>query len=136
VGAKGKVFAPTVTEVKTKIAGPVTPTLGHLEPKVTVTSAEERYLDGGHERFTRDGVRINISLYSPTSNELNLQYEASDGRDGFGATLTSAAAGTNRRPRPPVSLTQRCAVPASERWRAARDPLGTIVWQMGNVAHP
>jgi hypothetical protein len=103
VSAKGKVFAPTVTEVKMKITGPATPTLGHLEPKVTVTSAEERYLDGGHERFTRDGVRVKISLFSPTSNELNLQYEASDGRDGFGATLTLNAAGTNRRPRPPVS---------------------------------
>jgi hypothetical protein len=77
-------------------AAPVTSTLGHLEPKVTVTSAEERYLDGGHERFARDGVRISVSLYSPTSNELNVQYEALDGRDGFGATLTSAAAGTNR----------------------------------------
>jgi hypothetical protein len=103
VGAKGKVFAPSVTEVKMKIAGPVTMTPGHLEPKVTVASAEDRYLDGGHERFTRDGVRVNISLYSPTSTELNLQYEASDGRDGFGATLTSAAAGTGRRARPPVS---------------------------------
>jgi hypothetical protein len=103
VGSAGKVFAPSVTEVKMKIAGPVTPTLGHLEPTVTVTSAEDRYLDGGHERFTRDGIRVNISLYSPTSNELNLQYEASDGRDGFGATLTSTASGSTRRPRPPAS---------------------------------
>jgi hypothetical protein len=103
VGARGKVFAPSVTEVKMKITEPVTSTLGHLEPKVTVTSAEDRYLDGGHERFTRDGVRVNISLYSPASNELNLQYEALDGRDGFGATLTSAAAGANRRARPPAS---------------------------------
>jgi hypothetical protein len=102
VGSKGKVFAPSVTEVKMKVTEPVTPTLGHLEPKVTVTSAEERYLDGDHERFTRDGVRVSISLYSPTSNELNLQYESTDGRDGFGVTLTSAAAGS-RRTRPPAS---------------------------------
>ena len=92
VGAKGKVFVPSVTEVKMHVGDPVSMTLGYPQPTVSVTSAEDRYLDGDHERFTRDGVRVTISLPSATADALNLQFEPSDGRGGFGATLTPASA--------------------------------------------
>jgi hypothetical protein len=91
VGAKGKVFAPSLIEAKMRIAEPVVSELGHLRPTVTVTSAEERYLDGDRETFQRPGLRVTLSLVNATSDELNLQFEPDDGRDGFGTTLTPAS---------------------------------------------
>lgn len=97
VGAKGKVFAPSLIEAKMRIAEPVVSELGHLRPTVTVTSAEERFLDGDHEKFARQGLRVTLSLVSATSNELNMQFEPADGQDGFGATLTLASSGRRSR---------------------------------------
>ena len=94
VGSKGKVFAPSVTEVKMRIGEPVTLELGHLKPTVTVTSAEERYLDGDHERWTREGTRFSLSLVDLSSKELNIQFDTPDGRGAFGATLRSSSAST------------------------------------------
>lgn len=91
VGAKGKVFAPSLIEAKMRIAEPVVSELGHLRPTVTVTSAEERYLDGDRETFQRPGLRVTLTLVNATSDELNLQFEPEDGQDGFGATLTPAS---------------------------------------------
>jgi hypothetical protein len=68
----------------------VTKELGHLRPTVTVTSAEERYLDGDHEKWARDGTRLSLSLVDLTSKELNMQLDTVDGRGAFGATLTGA----------------------------------------------
>jgi hypothetical protein len=90
VGSKGKVFAPSITEVKMRIGEPVSRQLGQLRPTVTVTSAEERFLDGDHERWQRDGMRVSISFLDLTSREINLQVETPDGRGAFGATLTGA----------------------------------------------
>ena len=42
VGKTGKVFAPSVMDVKMHIGEPVTMELGHLRPKVDVTSAAPR----------------------------------------------------------------------------------------------
>ncbi len=92
VGAKGKVFAPSLIEVKMKVGEPVVSELGHVRPTVTVSSAQERYLDGGHETFDRPGLRVMLSMVNPSSAELNLQFEPADGQDGFGATLTSPRA--------------------------------------------
>lgn len=92
VGAKGKIFAPSTIEVKMRIGEPVVSELGHLRPTVTVTSAQERYLDGDRETFERAGLRVTLSLLNATSNELNMQFEPADGQDGFGATLTAASA--------------------------------------------
>lgn len=91
VGARGKVFAPSVMEVKMRIGEPVVKELGHLRPMVTVTSAEERYLDGDRERWTRDGTRVQLSILDLTSKDLNIQLDTPDGRGAFGATLTPAA---------------------------------------------
>ena len=90
VGRSGKVFAPSIMEVKMHIGEPVTKELGHLRPTVTVTSAEERYLDGDHEKWARDGTRVSLSLVDLTSKELNMQLDTADGRGAFGATLTGA----------------------------------------------
>jgi len=92
VGRTGKVYAPSLMEVKMQIGEPVVAELGHLRPTVKVTSAEERYLDGDHERWTRDGTRVSLSMIDPASKELNMQLDTPDGRGAFGATLTSRPA--------------------------------------------
>jgi hypothetical protein len=97
VAAKGKVFAPSIIEVKMKIGEPVVSELGHLRPTVTVSSAEERYLDGDRETFPRPGMRVTLSLLNATSDELNMQFEPAEGQDGFGATLTLASSGRKAR---------------------------------------
>jgi len=97
VGARGKVFAPSLVDVKMKIGEPVVSELGHLRPTVTVTSAEDRYLDGDKETFPRAGLRVTVSLVNAASNELNMQFEPADGQDGFGATLTLASSGRKGR---------------------------------------
>ena len=91
VGAKGRVFAPSIIEVKMKIGEPVVSELGHLRPPVIVSSAEERYLDGDRETFPRPDMRVTLSLLNATSDELNMQFEPAEGQDGFGATLTLAS---------------------------------------------
>ena len=106
VGKTGKVFAPSLMEVKMHIGDPVTLELGHLRPNVDVTSAEERYLDGARERWPRDGARVSLSLPDLTSTDLNIQLDTPDGRGAFGATLTpstapsSAGTGSRSRRRP------------------------------------
>ena len=97
VGARGKVFAPSLVDVKMKIGEPIVSELGHLRPTVTVTSAEDRYLDGDKETFARPGLRVTLSLVNTASHELNMQFEPADGRDGFGTTLTPASSGRRAR---------------------------------------
>ena len=97
IGAKGKVFAPSLIDVKMKVAEPVVSELGHLRPTVTVTNAEERYLDGDKETFSRAGLRVTLTMVNATSRELNMQFEPADGHDGFGATLTPASSGRKAR---------------------------------------
>ena len=97
VGARGKVFAPSLVDVKMKIGEPVVSELAHLRPTVTVTSAEDRYLDGDKETFPRPGLRVTLSLANAASDELNMQFEPADGRDGFSATLTPASSGRRTR---------------------------------------
>lgn len=97
VGAKGKVFAPSLIEAKMRIGEPVVSELGHLRPTVTLTSAEERYLDGDRETFPRPGLHVTLTLVNATSDELNMQFEPADGQDGFGATLTPASSGRKAR---------------------------------------
>ena len=99
VGAKGKVYAPSIMEVKLHIGEPVVEELGHMRPTVTVTSAEERYLDGDRERWSRDGTRVQLSFVDMTSKDLNIQLDTPDGRGAFGATLTPATAGTGSQSR-------------------------------------
>lgn len=99
VGKTGKVFAPSITEVKMHIGDPITLELGHLHPTVMVTSAEERYLDGDHERWQRDGSTVSLSVVDLTSKELNIQFDTPDGRGAFGATLLRSTSGTGSQSR-------------------------------------
>ena len=105
VGSKGRVFAPSVTEVKMQIGEPVEMEFGHPKPAIKVTSAEDRYLDGDRERWTRDGARVSISIPDLNGTEINLQFETPDGRGAFGATLTRSvpSSGSNPRSRRPLS---------------------------------
>jgi len=95
VGKTGKVYAPSITEVKMHIGDPITLELGHLHPTTTVTSAEERYLDGDKEHWQRDGSKVSLSLVDLTSKELNIQFDTPDGRGAFGATLVRSVRSTS-----------------------------------------
>ena len=94
VGRTGKVFAPSVTDVKIHIADPITLEFGQLHPTTIVTSAEERYLDGARERWPRDGSKVSLSTIDLTSKELNIQFDTPDGRGAFGATLARSSSVT------------------------------------------
>jgi hypothetical protein len=103
VGSRGRVFVPSITEVKMRIGEPVRREFGQLRPSVTVTSAEDRYLDGNRERFTHDGTSVSLSILDLTSKDLNIQLDTPDGQGGLGATLTArptASAGSKAHRRP------------------------------------
>jgi hypothetical protein len=88
VGGKGRTFAPSVIEVRLRIAEPVASAVNHIQPAVSVISADERYLDGAHEHWAIEGARITLTLTGLTSMELNLQFDTQNGRGGFGTSLT------------------------------------------------
>ena len=55
---------------------------------VTLTiDAEERYLDGGRERWPVDGARVSITVIDPASGELEFRFDTKDGRGSFGTGL-------------------------------------------------
>jgi hypothetical protein len=87
-GRGNRRYAPAVIEVKLRIGEPVVSEANRIQPTVSVTGAEERYLDGSREHWRREGVRVSLTLASPSSTELSVQLETQDGRDAFGATLT------------------------------------------------
>ncbi len=88
VGRNGRVYAPSQMDVKFRVGEPIALAPSRIVPTVTVVSAEDRFLDGSHERFTRDGARLSIHLVSLTSSQINIQFDTPDGRGGFGTTLT------------------------------------------------
>jgi hypothetical protein len=87
VGRNGRRYAPSVLEAKLTIGDPVTSSLDHLSPTVTVVGAEERYLDGSHERWTIDGARASITVIDPTATEIEFRYDTKDGRGSFGLAM-------------------------------------------------
>jgi hypothetical protein len=87
VGRNGRRYAPSAVEAKLTIGDPVTSSLDHLSPTLTVVSAEERYLDGSHERWTIDGARASIIVIDPTATEIEFRYDTKDGRGSFGLAL-------------------------------------------------
>jgi hypothetical protein len=90
VGKQGKRYAPSVVEAKLTIGDPVTTVLDRFAPAVTVVSAEERYLDGDHERWPMDGSRVSITLARTATTAIELRFDTKDGRGSFGATLKRA----------------------------------------------
>jgi hypothetical protein len=87
VGRKGRTYAPSLIEVQLRIGEPVASAANRVQPTVSVTSAEERYLDGSHERWPLEGARVILTLAGLTSKDLNLQFETRDGRGAFGTSL-------------------------------------------------
>jgi hypothetical protein len=99
VGRQGKRYAPSVVEAKLTLGDPVTTVFERIAPAVTVVSAEERYLDGERERWPKEGTRVSITLPRAAATEIELRYDAKEGRGSFGATLQrqrAAARGATR----------------------------------------
>jgi hypothetical protein len=99
VGQKGRRYAPSIVEAKLVIGTPRTSITGRIEPAVRVVSAEERYLDGSGDRWSRDGSRVTISLASLEDNQMELRFDTANGSESFGETMTR----------------QRAAAPASRK---------------------
>jgi hypothetical protein len=87
VGRTGRRYAPAVLEATLKVGDPITKTLGKFAPTVTVITAEERYLDGAHDRFAKDGSRVSITVSGTTVTELELRFEIRDGDGSFSTTM-------------------------------------------------
>jgi hypothetical protein len=87
VGRNGRRYAPSVVEASFTIADPVSSSFGRLSPTITVVSAEERYLDGGRERWPIDGARVSISVIDPAAGDLEFRFDTKDGRGSFGTAL-------------------------------------------------
>lgn len=87
IGRTGRRFAPSVVEARLTIADPVSSTAGRLAPAVTVASAEERYLDGGNERWPIEGARVSISMSGPAPTDIEFRFDTKDGRGSFGTEL-------------------------------------------------
>ena len=88
VGQKGRRYSPSVIEAKLVIGSPTTSVTGRIEPAIKVVSAEERYLDGSGDRWSRDGSRVTISMASLEDNQMELRYDSPNGSESFGATMT------------------------------------------------
>jgi hypothetical protein len=88
VGQKGRRYSPSVIEAKLVIGSPQTSITGRIEPAVKVMSAEERYLDGSGDRWSRDGSRVTISMASLEDNQMELRFDTPTGSESFGETMT------------------------------------------------
>ena len=94
VDAKGRKWAPTITEARLLVGPPPesTPsTPGKIEPAVTVTSAEEQYLDETKFRSPVNGVRV-VLLTDAAAKEVELRFETPNGAGSFWTTLRPARA--------------------------------------------
>jgi hypothetical protein len=87
VDQKGKTYSPAVIEAKLHIGAAEKSVVGLLEPVVTVVSAEERYLDGSGDHWSRNGAQIQLTAADLSGDELNLRFDPPGGRGSFGATL-------------------------------------------------
>ena len=87
VGRDGRRYAPSVVEANFTVADPVSSSFGRLSPTITVVDAEERYLDGGHERWPIEGARVSITVIDPAAGELEFRWDTKDGRGSFGTSL-------------------------------------------------
>jgi hypothetical protein len=87
VGRDGRRYAPSVVEANFTVADPVSSSFGRLSPAITVVDAEERYLDGGHERWPMEGARVSITVIDPTAGEIEFRWDTRDGRGSFGTAL-------------------------------------------------
>jgi hypothetical protein len=84
--AKGRKWAPTLIEAKLMVGEPRASTPGPIEPVVTVTSADEQYLDETKYRSPLNGVRV-VLRTDPAAKEIQLRYETPAGTGSFWTTL-------------------------------------------------
>ena len=96
VGQKGRRYSPSIIEAKLVIGPPQTSITGRIEPVVKVMSAEERYLDGSGDHWSRDGSRVTISMASLEDNQMELRFDTPTGSESFGQTMTRQRAATPR----------------------------------------
>lgn len=87
VGRNGRRYAPSVIEATLTVGDPVAGAGDRLTPAVSVTRAEERYLDGDHERWPIEGARVSIIVPASASGTLEFRFDTQSGRDSFGTTL-------------------------------------------------
>jgi len=92
IGKQGRRYAPSVVEAKLTIGDPVTTVLERNAPTVTVVSAEERYLDGEHERWPKEGTRVSLTFMGAAASAIELRFDTKDGRGSLGATLKRGVA--------------------------------------------
>jgi len=85
VGRTGRRYAPSVIEATLKIGAPVSTFLGRPAPTVAIVNAEERYLDGGHERWPILDASSTVTVTDSTTLEFRL--DTANGRNAFGTTL-------------------------------------------------
>jgi hypothetical protein len=89
VDARGKTkqFSSTVVEARLHVEAPTDPKAEPVLPKVTVLSAEERYLDGSGEKVTIEGLKVSLHTLSLSSGQLNVRFDPPQGTGSFGETL-------------------------------------------------
>jgi hypothetical protein len=90
VDAQGKTkpYSASVVEVRLKVEMPDKPPAGEaLRPAVTVLGAEERYLDGGDEPRTIEGLKVSFHIPATDASRLNIRYDTAEGRGSFGESL-------------------------------------------------
>ena len=86
VDAKGRKWAPTITEAKLLVSAPPAASSGKFEPAVTVTGAEEQYLDDTKYRSPLTGVRV-VLMTDAAAKEIQLRFETPNGAGSFWTTL-------------------------------------------------
>lgn len=97
VDQKGKTYSPAVIEAKLHIGPAEKTAVGLLQPAVTVVSAEERYLDGSGDHWSREGAQVQLTAADLAGDELNLRFDPPGGRGSFGTTLKRQRTQTQHR---------------------------------------
>ena len=97
VDQKGKTYSPAVIEAKLRIGAAEKTVVGLFQPAITVVSAEERYLDGSGDHWSREGAQVQLTTIDLGGDELNLRFDPPGGRGSFGATLKRQRTQTQHR---------------------------------------
>lgn len=91
---KGKTWAPTQVEAKVALGVATSSNTNRCELAVTVSGAEERYLDQTQYQASLAGAGV-VMLFDPTTRQLDVRFEPPKGSGSFWTTVrrqTAAAA--------------------------------------------
>jgi hypothetical protein len=83
---KGRTQAPAQVEAQLTVGPSATATAGRCEPEVTVTGAEERYLDATKFTAPLAGADARL-LVGPKAGEVELRFQTPQGAGSFWTTL-------------------------------------------------